>query len=294
MMAYVPPLADGSLRMAMEGASVAQGRPPAWFQRASDIRFVGYGHDGDDTVIALQLPTIGEAAEELYRQRAFWDTRPDPGETAIDVLRHVVDEVASENNESSWYDRHLLARFARMRTVFGAAIQSIQLADSGRRSEVNEQVAVTAARLGTSTPPNRQVRVAGMLDMIRHSTRSFSLRLASGEEVPGVMESSEDTSILRKFFGKPVLVLGRAVYRPSGRLLRLDAATLEDGAEAPAVFGKVPPPQAVRPSTPPRRKPSDAGKRGVAAFFGIWPGEETDAEFDSLVHDLRAGMTPVR
>jgi hypothetical protein len=294
MMAYVPPLVQGSLRMAIEGASVAHGRPPAWFQRASDIRFVGYGHEGDDTLIALQAPTIGEAAEELYQQRELWDTRPSPDETAFEVLRHVVDEVAAENGESSWYDRQLLTRFARMRNVFGQEVRAIQLGDSGHVTEVNERVAATAARLGTITPPSRHVRVAGVLDMIRHSTRSFSLRLESGEEVHGVMESTEGLSILRDFFGKPVLVLGRAVYRPSGRLLRIGAAALEDGAGAPALFSKVPPAQAVRPPAPGRLRLSETGKSGVAAFFRTWPGDETGAEFEALVRDFRDSFAAVR
>jgi hypothetical protein len=101
MMAHIPPLVTGSLRMAIEGASVAHGRPPAWLQRTSDIRFVGYDHAGDDTLIALQLPVIGESAEELYRQRELWDTRPDPCDTAFEVFRRVVDEVTAENVESS-------------------------------------------------------------------------------------------------------------------------------------------------------------------------------------------------
>jgi hypothetical protein len=294
MMAYVPPLIQGSLRMAIEGASVAHGRPPAWFQRASDIRFTGYDHEGDDTLIALQVPTIGEAAEELYEQRELWDTRPNPDETAFEVLRRVVDEVASENGESSWYDRQLLTRFARMRNVFVREIRAIQLVDSGHATEVNEGVAATAARLGTITPPNRQVRVAGVLDMIRHSTRSFSLRLESGDEVHGVMESTEGLSILRDFFGKPVMVLGRAVYRPSGRLLRIDAAGLEDGNSASALFSKVPPAQTVRPPSPGRLKLPVSGRRGVAAFFGTWPGDETDAEFEALVRDVRNSFAAVR
>ena len=62
--------------MAMEGSSVAQGRPPGWVQRAADIRFTGYTHQGDDTLIGVEIPSLGEAAEELYRQRELWDTRP--------------------------------------------------------------------------------------------------------------------------------------------------------------------------------------------------------------------------
>src|SRR5260370_38936653 len=135
--------------------------------------------------------------------------------------------------------------------------------------------------------PSRQVRLAGVLDMIRHSTRSFSLRVESGEEVRGVMESTESLERLREFFGKPILVLGRAVYRPSGRLLRVDALALEEGAGAPAVFAKAPPPQTTRPLASGRFRPSEAGKRGVAAFFGTWPGDETDGELEAMVREVR-------
>jgi hypothetical protein len=290
MMAYIPPLIEGSLRMAIEGASVAHGRPPAWFQRASDIRFTGYDKQGDDTLIALEIPKIGDAAEELYRQIGLWETRPNPEDTGFEILRHVVNEVAAENDESSFYDRQLLNRFAKMRRVFGSEIQAIQLADSGNPTAVNQRLAETAARLGTITPPTRQVRVAGVLDMIRHSTRSFSVRIESGEEISGVMESTESEGSLVGYFGKPVVVLGRAVYRPSGRLLRIDAMGLEDGTGAAGVFSKVPPPQTVRPPAVSRMKLSEAGKRGVPAFFDTWPGDETDAEFEALVREIRVGI----
>ena len=289
MMAYISPLVEGSLRMAIEGASVAHGRPPAWFQRASDIRFTSYDKQGDDTLIALEIPTIGEAAEELYRQIGLWETRPNPEDTGFEMLRHVVNEVAAENAESPFYDRQLLNRFAKMRKVFGPDIQAIHLADSGNPTTVNQKLAETAARLGTITPPTRQVRVAGVLDMIRHSTRSFSVTIESGEEIGGVMESTESESTLVGFFGKPVVVLGRAVYRPSGRLLRIDAMGLEDGTGAPDVFSKVPPPQTVRPQGVSRMKLSETGKRGVSAFFDTWPGDETDEELEELVRAVRCG-----
>jgi len=294
IMSRISPLFVGSLRMAMEGASIASGRPPAWLERASDIRFLDYSHEGDDTLIALGLPRLGEAAGELYRQGKLWDTRPGAGDTALEVFRRVVDEVAAENNESSWYDRQLLTRLARMKQVFGSQIRAISLSGGIGGTRVNEKVTATAARLGASTPATRQVRISGVLDMIRHSTRSFSLRLESGEEVHGVMESADGLAALPEFFGKPVLVLGRAVYRPSGRLLRIDAAGIEEigtgkNSGASPLFSKVPPPQTVRPSASGRWKISEAGRRGVPAFFGTWPGDETDADTDMLVKDIRSG-----
>lgn len=59
-----------------------------------------------------------------------------------------------------------------------------------------------------------------------------------------------------------------AVCRRSGRLLRIDAAGIEAGEGVSEVWAKVPPPQAKRPVSV-RVRPTEVGKRGVAAFFGI-------------------------
>jgi hypothetical protein len=127
--------------------------------------------------------------------------------------------------------------------------------------------------------------------MIRHSTRSFSLRLDSGEEVRGVIETTDSCEILQALFGKRVLVLGRAVYRPSGRLLRIDAAGLEDGTDVAGLFSRIPAPQTSRPPTPALRVTA-SGKRGVAAFFGTWPGDESDADLASMLREIRSETMP--
>jgi len=33
-------------------------------------------------------------------------------------------------------------------------------------------------------------------------------------------------------------------------------------------------------------KPSETGKRGVASFFGTWPGDETDAELEAMLRQF--------
>ena len=290
----IPPLVEGALRMAIDGASVIQGRHPAWFQRAADIRFAGYDHQGDDTLLTLEIPKLGEAAEELYKQREFWDTRPNPETTAFDVLRHVVDEVAVENGESAWFDPQLLRRFTHLQRVFGTQIASISVTGDGAPTALNATVVANASRMCSNTPPSRQVRILGKLGMIRHSTRSFSIRLENGEEARGVMASLDAVDQLAGFFGKTILVLGRAVYRPAGSLLRIDAAAIEDGAGASPMFSKLPQPLSARHSYQTRIKLSEVGKVGVPAFFGTGPGDESDAELDAMLRELRQSPAPSR
>jgi hypothetical protein len=122
--------------------------------------------------------------------------------------------------------------------------------------------------------------------MIRHSTRSFGLKMENGSEVHGVVESSEQVESLRRIFGKPALVLGKAVYRPSGTLLRIDAQAVESGDGQPALFAKVPPPRSRKPPAP-RRVAAGQGWSGLSAFFGKWPGNETDEEWEEMLSQLK-------
>ncbi|MGO8813712.1 MAG: hypothetical protein ACLQVG_03475 [Terriglobia bacterium] len=140
--------------------------------------------------------------------------------------------------------------------------------------------------MSASAPQPRQVRVTGILDMIRHSTRSFGLKLEDGTEVRGVLKAREQTEELKQFLGKKLLVLGRAVYRPSGKLLRIDAEGFETGEGQPVLFSKVPPPREIRPAAV-RMKSSSHQRQGVPAFFGTWPGEESDEDFERMLVELR-------
>ena len=281
-----------SLRMAIEGASVSRGHRPAWLERASDVRFVGYSHEGDQTLLCLSAPSLGEAAEELYKQHKFWETCPAPDQTAVDVLANVVREVGSGNAESDWFDQSLLDRFAKLDGLFSSRLRAVHLpaVKVGRKkgfdASVDDSIVKAACNLSNRTPPSRQVRVTGTLDMIRHSTRSFGLQLDDGTEIRGVAENYELMDSLKEHFSKKVLVLGKAVYRPSGRLLRVDTHAVESGENQPSVFAKVPQPRSRQPQ-PVRENPAARGKQGVAAFFGTWPGDETDAELEAMLREVR-------
>ncbi len=278
-----------SVRMAIEGSSVATGRPPRWLACASDIRFVEYGHDGDDTLIQLELPSLGEAAPELYDQAEMWPTKPSASSTAVDVFAEVLGEVDRGNPDSARFDRPLLRRLSSMSRVFSRHLSGVMLPNgsNGRARAIllTEGTTAKAARLAESTPQPQEVRVLGQLDMVRRSTRSFGLQLDDGTEVNGVLENADDTEQLRDYFGKRALVLGRAVYRPSGKLLRIDAHAIEHGEGQPGIFSRVPPARSL--AVPPGRK-SIAGKGwdSFSEYFGAWPGAESDEEWREMLLSL--------
>jgi hypothetical protein len=284
------PMLGYSVRMAIEGASVSVGAPPVWLRQASDVRVIGLSERDAATIFHVEAPPLGEAAQEIYRQDSLWETRPSASETAINVLARVLDDVTRADAESGRYDRQLLNRIIRMRRVFDERVVAIRFpsttTDATLSTLLTPQVVDSAAQLADRTPSPRQIRLTGVLDMIRHSTRSFGLKLDDGTEVRGVLGTHEQTEDLKQFLGKKLLVLGRAVYRPSGKLLRIDAEGFESGEGQPLLFAKIPSPRQARPALV-RTKPLAHQQQGVPAFFGIWPGEETDQDLERMVRELR-------
>ncbi len=284
------PMLGSAIRMVIEGASVSVGAPPSWLREAADVRVIGLSERNAATIFYVEAPPLGEAAKEIYRQESLWEIRPPESETAINVLARVLDDVTRADAESGRYDRQLLNRIMRMRRLFDDRVVSLRfpsgLSDESLSTVITPQVVDNAARLADRTPPPRQIRLTGMLDMIRHSTRSFGLKLDDGEEVRGVLETHEQTEELKQFLGRRLLVLGKAVYRPSGKLLRVDAEGFETGEGQPLLFAKVPPPRESRPALVRAKLPAHQ-RQGVPAFFGTWPGEETDEDFERMLQELR-------
>jgi hypothetical protein len=93
-----------------------------------------------------------------------------------------------------------------------------------------------------------------------------------------------DPELLKKFFGREITVFGKAIYRPSGTLLRIDAQEILDTAAGREAFSTVP--EAFSKAPRVERRPQ-TNRTGVAAFFGIWPGEETDEELLATLGELR-------
>jgi hypothetical protein len=285
------PLMTASVQMAIEGSSAHVGAPPAWLKRAGDVRITGWSEgDGASTILHVEAPSLGDAAEELYKQTTFWETKPAPEDTAVNVFARAAREVRSGNTESSLYDLSLLKRFSRARHLFERKLVSMDVPEANQKNPVMAQLdrdlVVKSHDLSQQTPAARQVRVVGHLDMIRHSTRTFELLLEEGKAVRGVLEDAEQLDKLRSLLGRQILVAGKAVYRASGTLLRIDAEAVDEGHAVSKLFAKVPAPIERRPSVI-RFRPGEQVKRGVTGFFGKWPGEESDEELLAMLRELR-------
>ncbi len=282
----MPDIVRRSILMRFEGRGTPRGRPPQWLTRASDVRFVGLSGD-DDTVLHFEAPVLGDAAETIYAQQELWDARPSPEDTGFDLLGDVISDVRDRDVESDRYDSLLLGRLARFRNALTAGYRS--LAVCGHRFEKSPAIfddrgLANAIEMASATPSPNRVRVAGTLDMIRASTETFAVKLDDGQEVRGVIASG-DVGDLSDFFQKRVLVLGRAVYHPSGTLLRVDAEQVSLSEDESSFWSRMPQPNHKPFNKAKFRKPQGP-KSGLAAIMGKWPGDESDEEIDAALREL--------
>jgi hypothetical protein len=275
------------VRMAVEGASSSTGAVPVWLERASDIRTLGFSRRGNQSVLHVRAPRLGEAIPEMFEQSRFWPQVARPDETVFHLIGRIGEIVMRHEAASDMYDQPLLKHFSLWHSLFKREVKQIHLPGSSENGEASAGLDVTVAQnaklLSDQTPSPRQVRVVGKLDMVRHSTRSFALLLADGQEIRGVLET-RDPELLQKHFGQEITVFGKAIYRPSGSLLRLDAEEILDTTSGRVAFSSIP--EALSKPFRTERK-LQTGKTGVAAFFGTWPGEETDDELLTALGELR-------
>jgi hypothetical protein len=274
----IPTAVRQSISMAFRGRSVAKGPRPRWLQSASDIRFID--HDGDDeTTLVFESPTLGEAAPEIYQQQEFWSTRPDASLTGLDLFADVVRDVADHNEDSDRFDKSLLGNLLGFKNVLDDTFRDIRFNSTRANTTtavINPAVLLTAQQFRETTPLPQRVRVVGTLDMVGASTQSFALRLDDGQEVRGVLVSGSIVDAAAQLNSR-VLVLGRAVYRASGRVLRIDADEIKGAAAEPSLWSRIPPPR-TRRFDPSALHVPQGPRSGVSAIIGRWPGDETDEE----------------
>lgn len=287
LLRHLASTARPSVRMALEGTSASVGAPPAWLERASDIRTLGFSGKAGVSILHVKAPKLGDAAPTLFEQQSFWPTPASPDETAVQVIARIARAVRQQEAGSDLYDRPLLKHLSSWGGLFRHELKSVEFSDCGPASvafsQIDAQVTASAQTLSDQTPLPRQVRVVGKLDMVRHSTRSFGLILDGGEEIRGVLIDGT-SEVLQDYFGKDITVLGKAIYRPSGALLRIDASEISPVIEGRQAFSKVPA-SLMQGRRPERRLPSS--KSAVGSFFGSWPGEETDQELLQALEEIR-------
>ena len=138
-------------------------------------------------------------------------------------------DIEQGNAESERFDTRLLSELWGTRKVFKRAYSELAIFSNrygtDEHAVLNSATLATAKQLHDKTPRPQAAMIVGKLDMIRDSTQTFALIMDDGQEVRCMMAEKE-VATLTSLFKRRVAVLGRAVFRASGRLLRLEAESV--------------------------------------------------------------------
>jgi hypothetical protein len=269
-----------SVRLRMEGRSRASGSAPAWLERAASFDLeIRQG----STQLVLQAPTLGEAAPERFAQPDLFDVIS-PDDSCLDLFARALDDALGGKEDSDLYDDGLIATLEGFDKVFRHGVDRIELCN-GRTRGLDRGAVESLHQLRRRIPAEQRVRVAGKLELLRHSKRMFMLELESGEIVRGVVFTDEAFGALPALFGEQVLISGLARFRPSGKVLRIETDHVSPAEGDTSIWAKAPRPL-LRSLDVRALRQSQGPKSGVAALFGQWPGDETDEEFEAALRDL--------
>lgn len=277
-------------RFVVEGESTRKGPRPAWLDVACRVEITGL--TAGSAVVALEAPTLADVAPERFggahRFSLFVEAQRliETSSSAVDIFAGVLASVVKGDRDRVLADRALLdtcVRFARAaRDGFhGVQLEGIAGLDAPlvvRRDDVGK-----IELLRDETPDPKAVRVTGTLDTISATKSDVMLTLADGTAVAARLDA-RDNEQLKTLFGSRVVVSGMAQFRPSGKLLVIDVEYLGPARAGDTVFESAPKATARKPVA--SWVPQDEGT-GVSAFFGTWPGDETDEELLGALEAIR-------
>lgn len=267
--------------MRTQGRSSAPGAAPGWIEAAADYMVeIKPG----STILELEVPSLLEASPETFGQSDFL-SEVDPQRSSFHYFRESLEAAVAGQRDSPLYDRGLLEVFRRFEKVVGEGAERITLQDE-RTLVLTSEDLQDLATLEAAIPPPQYVRVAGKLDQIRASDRTFTVRsLTHNQTLKGIAQADQKQQ-LQDLWGQTVLVGGTAHFTPAGGLLRIEAdhirrATGEEESRwgaPPRSLGSAPAPQEFR-------EPQGT-RSGLAAIIGKWPGDESDEEIAEALEQL--------
>lgn len=266
-----------ALRLRTQGRSTTRGTSPRWIHQATgfDVELIS-----GSTVLRLSGPTIVESNPEQFAQRDLFPEL-DVELTAIDYFGDLLEQATQHPDQATdTLDKGMIEHIRRLEDVFDAGVTSV-----GYRRALRDEPGVVVSRVALAVlqgmvkqiPPSQQVRLAGKLDFIRESDRTFGLLCGSSADATRGIVSDEHLDDLQRLWRSHVLVTGTAHFSAGGRLLRVEASSLR-GATTGEVetWSSAPMPTVDGHRTQLRVK--QGSRSGLNALVGQWPGGEDDAE----------------
>lgn len=273
------------LRFRVDGRSNLHGKAD-WLDKATDFQLVGL--ETGSTILAWDVPTLGDAVPHFFDQLPLWETGPRRDQTAFAVLEETAREAVNGNAESDLLDKNILDSLFGFRKVLSFGYDAISF---DHLETTNQPVRITKHdtqifhRLSEDAPLSRQTIVAGWLDELSASKNSFRLRLPNGQFLRGLLPDGEHTSF-GGLWNQRIVVDGEVSFRPSGTPSLIIASHMQKATTQDAVWEQIPQPL---PRSLAELKPRIIplpGSNGMEHVFGRWPGTETDDEIRAILEAI--------
>ena len=269
-----------SARLAAEGRSVARGAQPSWVAAAADCRITKF--EAGSLALGVQASPLVDVAPEIFAQEPLFPSGTDSGATAFDLFLDAAEDAAAGRRDSERLDAGVLDVLARTGALFSKGGTRLTLAGGGHALVVlDANTAQVIRTLAEGTPSARISRVRGVLDMLTVSTKTIALRLADGRIVRG-FAGSVDQDRLKALLGTDVVLEGSINFRPSGDALRIEVDSILPATPGDVIWSQLP---TVEPTSSRLRLP--VAPVGLDAFFGKWPGDESEQQLTEALRDLQ-------
>ena len=128
------------------------------------------------------------------------------------------------------------------------------------------------------------MRLCGKLDMLGVSRKVMGLYCEDGTLVTALWNAEDFTNGLAGYLDKDVVIEGLAAFRPSGKLLRIDADAINLAGAQDSFFSRLPLAGAVVDHGLAVRV--RLGQSAYSSLLGMIPGEETDEEFILALEEM--------
>lgn len=271
--------AQRSARLMIEGRSIARGAAPAWVTSAADIRVSKFEDGSLD--LGVRAPRLVDVAPDLFAQQELFPDGTNADATAVDLFLDAADDAVAGRQNSERLDAGVLEVLARTGSLFARGGTRLSFSRDNEAPVVIDATKASVIKtLADETPPARVCRVRGVLDALTVSTRAMALRLDDGRILRG-FAGAVPLDRLKELLGTDVVLEGSATFRPSGEALRLEVESAMPAMPGDVIWAQLPrvEPTATRP------RPSLAPS-GLDAFFGTWPGDESDQQLAATLKAL--------
>jgi len=278
-------------RYAVEGHSTRTGRPPSWMDAALQVDVTGL--KPGSAALYLEAYTLGESVPDLFSKDDQADLlRQDQvdstiaGSTPLDLFVATLSDALGGDSNDMAIDRKLLDSCVRLGASLGYGFTGIRfngLRGRGGNLTINAADFERLKDVRDQTPAPEKVRVSGKLDTISDSKPEVLIRMAD-ETI--VMARLEQTNLGRRqeLWGQQVVLSGLGHFSMSGKLLRMDAESLQPAGGGDKMFERTP-----RPRLQQRLLPTlvTDDKPRMSELYGTWPGDETEEELLAMLAELR-------